>query len=251
MADAKIKTMRAELAAIDASILEIEKDNSESLSYEDWEVNRVKLAILKRERHALNLRIQERVARLSGRSYVFGRYLERVRSYDDVKEVEAEDGDTIAETPLGPSDGDMTVLETPLEPSDMTPVDPITLTSYFVAVDAPSDTGTPEDDVAALFTPAAFQAGVSFMGRDVQPPGNYTSSKVEGFAVHPDLSFTHIIASPNALRQDVTSFYLRKADIDIGGQTYHRYLALRPGNWQLPVPDFLPMFNLHFVLEDN
>ena len=146
--------------------------------------------------------------------------------------------------------------ETPLEPStpnggDMTPVDPNTLTSYFAAVDAPLDIATPEADVAALFTPAAFQAGTSFMGRDVEPPGNYVSRKVEGFAIHPDLAFTHVIASPNTLRQDVTAFYVRKSNVVINGQTYHRYLAVRPGNWQNAVPDFLPVFNLHFRLEDN
>ena len=252
MADAKIKTMRAELAAIDASILEIEKDNSESLSYEDWQVNRVRLETLKRERHDLNLRIQNRVARLSGRSYVFGRYLERVRSYDDLDAVrdDGDGGDATPETPVDPGDGDITEPETPLEPS-MPGIDPSTLTSYFVAVDAPADTATPEDDVASLFTPAAFQAGVSFTGRDVEPPGNYDVRKVEGLAIHPDLPFTHIIASPNALRQDVTSFYVRKSDVEIGGQTYPRFLAVRPGNWQNSTPDFLPLFNLHFRLEDN
>ena len=38
----------------------------------------------------------------------------------------------------------------------------------------------------------------------------------------------------------------------INGQAYHRYLAVRPGNWQNSnVPDVLPVFNLHFRLEDN
>ena len=105
MADAKLRTMRAELAAIDASILENETDNSESLTYEEWEVNRVKLEVLKRERHDLNLRIQERVARLSGRSYVFGRYVERVKSYADVDDDDDDDDDddTTPETVLVPS----------------------------------------------------------------------------------------------------------------------------------------------------
>ena len=106
MADAKVRTMRAELAAIDASILGIETDNSESLSYEDWEVNRVKLGSLKQARHELNLRIQNRVARLSGHSYVFGRYVERVKSYEDVavdETDETDDDDTVGETPLAPS----------------------------------------------------------------------------------------------------------------------------------------------------
>ena len=150
------------------------------------------------------------------------------------------------ETPLTPSNP-----VDPMNGGDMTPVDPNTLTSYFAAVDAPADTSTPEADVAALFTPAAFQAGTSFMGRDVEPPGNYDVQKVEGFAIHPDLSFTHVIASPNAIRQDVTSFYVRKSDVEFGGQTYRRYLAVRPGNWPTATPDFLPVFNLHFRLEDN
>ena len=46
-------------------------------------MTRVKLGALQRQRNELNLRIQERVARLSGRSYVFGRYVERVKDYGD------------------------------------------------------------------------------------------------------------------------------------------------------------------------
>ena len=251
-ADAELTRLIAEKATVQTSIDQLVGDNTSGGSFGDVSIRRLELAELNKHRDRLNVRIRMRQGQLlKERSPIWGSVIRATRCPpDDLDDSCYDDSATTPETPVDPGDGDMAEPETPLEPS-MPEIDPSTLTSYFVAVDSPADTATPEDDVASLFTPAAFQAGVSFTGRDVEPPGNYDVRKVEGLAIHPDLPFTHIIAAPNALRQDVTSFYVRKSDVEIGGQTYRRYLAVRPGNWQNPTPDFLPTFNLHFRLEDN
>ena len=251
-ADAELTRLYAEKARVQASIDQIEADNTVQGSFGDVNIRRNEIRELNAQRDRVNARIQMRIGQLlKVRSPIWGSVIRATRCPPDgvdthLGNYEIDAADLEPSEMSGGDDGDMD-----MNGGDMTPVDPNTLTSYFAAVDAPSDIATPEADVAALFTPAAFQAGTSFMGRDVEPPGNYDARKVEGFAVHPDLAFTHVIASPNALRQDVTSFYVRQSDVEIGGQTYHRFLAVRPGNWQNPTPDFLPTFNLHFRLEDN
>ena len=243
--DAELTRLLAEKPRVQASIDQIEADNTVQGSFGDVSIRRNELRELNAQRDRINVRIQMRKGQLLGeKSPIWGSTVRAKRQKSSSTSSQSSVDDDSGDVNGGDGNGDM-------NGGDMTPVDPNTLTSYFAAVDAPADTDTPEADVAALFTPAAFQAGTSFMGRDVEPPGNYAVQKVEGFAIHPDLPFTHVIASPNTLRQDVTSFYVRKSDVEVGGQTYHRYLAVRPGNWPTATPDFLPVFNLHFRLEDN
>ena len=110
------------------------------------------------------------------------------------------------ETPLEPNDP-----VDPMNGGDMTPVDPNTLTSYFAAVDAPAGHRPLRRPMWRPSSPQPHSRrephswGGTWSRRATTSP-----SKVEGFAIHPDLAFTHLIASPNALRQDVTAFYVQE-----------------------------------------
>ena len=112
------------------------------------------------------------------------------------------------------------------------PVTPIS-SKYFVRVPAPSDQNTPVGEIVALFTRDAFiNNGINFTGLSWTVPP-FDEESIFGFALPVDVAFSRVILE-TIPPQDVTSFYIQVANIDIDGEDHNRYIAIDSLDWVFP-----------------
>ena len=70
---ARLDQYRTELVALDAAILQVEQDNAQRASLEEYTIDRVRLETLRKQRTYVNTRMVELQSQIYGKSYIWGR----------------------------------------------------------------------------------------------------------------------------------------------------------------------------------